>query len=48
MATISDEKLMSYFPPGSCTIAEIDGVRRFIVLDPKIAAEGYALAETQR
>ncbi len=39
---ISEEKLMSYFPPGSCTIAEIDGERRLIILDPDIAANGVA------
>ncbi len=42
---ITEEQLMSYFPPGSCTIAEIDGERRFIMLDPDIAANGYVLSE---
>jgi hypothetical protein len=40
---LTEEQLMAYFPPGSCTIAEIDGERRFIVLDPEIAAHGYPL-----
>jgi hypothetical protein len=43
-AHITEEKLMSYFPPGSCTIAEIDGERRFIILDPDIAANGVAFS----
>jgi hypothetical protein len=42
---ITEEQLMAYFPPGSCTIAEIDGERRFIILDPEIAAHGVLLAE---
>lgn len=39
---ITEEQLMAYFPPGSCTIAEIDGERRLIILDPDIAANGVA------
>jgi hypothetical protein len=32
--------MLAMFPPGSCIVAEVDGQRRLIFLDPKIAAEG--------
>ncbi len=40
---ISEAELLALFPPGSCMMAEIDGERRLIFLDPKIAAEGVEM-----
>jgi hypothetical protein len=42
---ISEEQLLAMFPPGSCVIAEINGQKQFVILDPKIAAEGLALKQ---
>ena len=33
---LTDEELLSFFPPGSCVVAEIDGIPQLIFLDPEM------------
>jgi hypothetical protein len=39
---ISEAEMLAMFPAGSCVVAEIDGQKEVIFLDPQIAANGVA------
>ena len=42
---ISEEEMLAMFPPGSCVVAEINGQKQLVILDPKIAKEGFTVAD---
>jgi hypothetical protein len=37
---ITEAQMLAMFPKGSCAIAEIDGKRQVVFLDPAIETEG--------
>jgi hypothetical protein len=41
--TISEEQMLAMFPRGSCLIAEINGEKQLVFLDPKMGTEGFPL-----
>jgi hypothetical protein len=45
---ISEQEMLALFPPGSCLVADIDGRKELVFLDPTVAAEGIVVAQTKR
>jgi len=43
---ISEQQMLAMFPPGSCLLAEIDGKKRLVFLDQKLATEGFPAVST--
>ncbi len=42
IGNFTDDQLLAFFSKGSCIVAEVNGHPRFIVLDEKLAAQGFA------
>jgi len=42
---ISEQEMLALFPAGSCVVAEINGQKEFVILDPQIAEEGFTVAD---
>src|SRR5438552_14647823 len=40
---ITEQQMLAMFPPGSCLVAEINGEKQLVFLDPTLAREGYPL-----
>ena len=45
---ISETEMLAMFPPGSCVVAEINGQKKLVILDPKIAEAGFTVADVGR
>ncbi len=43
-SVVSEQEMLAMFPPGSCLIAEINGQRQLVFLDPKLADKGFPIA----
>ena len=41
---ISEIEMMAMFPAGSCVVAEVDGRKKLVFLDPRIAQDGIVVA----
>src|SRR5580765_8459721 len=41
--TITEEQMLAMFPRGSCLVAEINGQRQLVFLDPQAAREGFPI-----
>jgi hypothetical protein len=41
---VSEQELLAMFPPGSCVVAEINGQKELVLLDPARAAQGFKFA----
>jgi hypothetical protein len=41
---VSEKELLAMFPKGSCVIAEINGQKELVLLDPELAAQGFRFA----
>jgi hypothetical protein len=46
--TITEEQMLAMFPRGSCLVAEINGQRRLVFLDPRAASEGFPIQAQPR
>jgi hypothetical protein len=42
---ITEEQMLAMFPAGSCLLAEINGEKQLVFLDPKLANEGFPLPQ---
>jgi hypothetical protein len=42
---ITEEQMLAIFPAGSCLLAEINGEKQLVFLDPKVASEGFPLPQ---
>lgn len=40
---ISEEEMLTMFPPGSCVVAEVNGEKELVFFDAKKAEEGFVL-----
>ena len=40
---ITEQQMLAMFPPGSCLVAEINGEKQLVFLDPKLARDGVPL-----
>jgi hypothetical protein len=42
---ITEEQMLAMFPAGSCLLAEINGEKQLVFLDPTVASEGFPLPQ---
>jgi len=42
---ISEQEVTALFPPGTCVLAEVNGEQKLVILDAKIAEEGFLVSE---
>jgi hypothetical protein len=40
---ITESQMLAMFPPGSCVVAEVDGRKQLVFLDPLVAQDGFVV-----
>jgi hypothetical protein len=40
---ITESQMLAMFPPGSCVVAEVDGLKQLVFLDPQVAQDGFVV-----
>jgi hypothetical protein len=48
LPSISEREVAALFPPGTCVFAQVNGEERLVILDAKIAEEGFLVADGSR
>jgi hypothetical protein len=43
-SVITEQQMVDMFPPGTCLLAEVNGEKQLIFLDPKLAQRGFPVA----
>ena len=46
-SVITEQQMLEMFPPGSCLLAEVNGEKQLVFLDPKLASKGFPIAASQ-
>ena len=42
-SVITEQQLLEMFPPGSCLLAEVNGQKQLVFLDPELASKGFPI-----
>jgi|SRR5215472_17244422 len=43
-SVITEQQMLDMFPPGSCLLAEVNGQKQLVFLDPPLAERGFPIA----